>query len=329
MFVASNVMVDPAQQLHQEQILSDFISFHGLDGNAPQACNNLDSAVNAFLKLQNLVNSGHIFSPVVLENIREFLRRWRCESPLVGTYNHRTFQMLRNLTIYSILDVPLFIDTYGQKRLMSEYVCNSTAIKTNPRYRADVQQCLRGVAPESCDVEIISPDLDTPIVHVTHTLQKNQIVAMKGFIPSDKKNIITGLWFSPRCKPRNQLTSRYGNWAFETTLRKLGVSGIRQGEIVSYKQEVNFILYASDTVQLSPILKATENAAKLSQNRLDAYTVVSIFVPSRFLPQSDPPTLAAFGEPYQVSHEPFCVQVKRGELKECPDLHILHDDDQE
>ena len=112
MFVASNVMVDPAQQLHQEQILSDFISFHGLDRNAPQACNNLDSAVNAFLKLQNLVNSGQIFSPVVLENIREFLRRWRCESPLVGAYNHCIFQMLRNLTIYSILDVPLFIDTY-------------------------------------------------------------------------------------------------------------------------------------------------------------------------------------------------------------------------
>ena len=388
MFVASNVMVDPAQQLHQEQILSDFISFHGLDGNPPQAFINLDSAVKAFLALQDLVNSGQISSPVVLENIREFLRRWRCESPLVGAYNPWIFQMLRNLTIYSILDVSLFIDTYGQ----------------NPRYRADVQQWLRGVAPESCDVEIISPDLDTPIVHVTHTLQKNQIVAMKGFIPSDKKNI-TGLWFSPRCKPRNQLTSRYGNWAFETTLRKLGVSGIRQGEIVSYKQEVNFILYASDTVQLSPILKATENAAKLSQNRLDAYTAVSIFVPSRFLPTPCPPTFgatplcpptfgapppcpttlgapppcpttlgapppcpttlgapspcpttlgapppcpttlgalppcpttlgapppgpptfggfyqAAFGEPYQVLHGSFCVQVKRKVLPFCGDL---------
>ena len=287
-------MVDPAQQLHQEQILSDFISFHGLDGNPPQAFINLDSAVKAFLALQDLVNSGQISSPVVLENIREFLRRWRCESPLVEAYNPWIFQMLRKLTIYSILDVPLFIDTYGRKRLMSEYECNSTAIKTNPRYRADVQQWLRGVAPESVDVEPIPIALDTPIVHVTHTLQKNQIVAMNGFIPSDKKNIIAGLWFSPKYQLGDYPpTSPYGNWAFETTLRKLGVSGIRQGEIVSYKQEVNFILYASDTVQLSPILKATENAAKLSQNRLDAYTAVSIFVPSRFLPTPCPPTFGA------------------------------------
>ena len=128
MFVAFIVMA--AQQLHQEQILSEceLISFHGLDRNSPQAFNNFGSAVNAFLAIQDLVNSGQISSPVVLENIREFLRGWRCESPLVGAYNEWMFKILRNLTIYSILDVPLFIDTCGQKRLMSEYVCNSTAI---------------------------------------------------------------------------------------------------------------------------------------------------------------------------------------------------------
>ena len=266
---------------------------------------NTNSASVALLALEGLSRieqdvHRNQFTYDVDEEIRDFLRKWRCES-LDGEYTTLRRQILEKLTIFEALEVPLFIDEYGTKRLMKQF---------------------NGVVP-------IDITLDTPIVHVTHTLQKNQIVAMNGFIPSDKKNIIAGLWFSPRYKPRNQLTSRYGNWAFETTLRKLGVSGIRQGEIVSYKQEVNFILYASDTVQLSPILKATENAAKLSQNRLDAYTVVSIFVPSRFLPQSDPPTLAAFGEPYQVSHEPFCVQVKRGELKECPDLHILHDDDQE
>ena len=177
-------------------------------------------------------------------------------------------------------------------------------------------------------------------MHVTHTSEKTQIVAMNGFIPSDKKNIIAGLWFSPRYKPRNQLTSRYGNCAFETTLRKLGVSGVRQGEIVSYKQEVNFIVYASDTVQLSPVVKATENAVK-SQVHPNAYTAVSIFVPSRFLPKPCPPTFgtsppgpptfgapppcpptfqAAFGEPCQVLHGPFCVQVKRKVLPSCGDL---------
>ena len=266
---------------------------------------NTNSASVALLALEGLSRieqdvHRNQFTYDVDEEIRDFLRKWRCES-LDGEYTTLRRQILEKLTIFEALEVLLFIDEYGTKRLMKQF---------------------NGVVP-------IDITLDTPIVHVTHTLQKNQIVAMNGFIPSDKKNIIARLWFSPRYKPRNQLTSRYGNWAFETTLRKLGVSGIRQGEIVSYKQEVNFIVYVSDTVQLLPVLKATENAAKLSRNRLDAYTVVSIFVPSRFLPQSDPPTLAAFGEPYQVSHEPFCVQVKRGELKECPDLHILHDDDEE
>ena len=255
----------------------------------------------------------------VKEKIRGFLRKWRCES-LDREYTTLHRKILRRLTIFETLEVPLFIDEYGTKRLMKQFKFNGVKPIDVTLYSTDVQQWLENVAPETLDVEPIPIVLDTPIVHVTHTLQKDQIVEMNRFNPSNKKNIIAGLWFSPRYKPPNQLTSRYGNWAFETTLRKLGVSEIRQGEIVSYKQEVNFIVYASDTDPQSLVVKATENAAKLSQNRLDAYTAVSIFVPWRFLPQSGPPTLAAFGQPYQVSHEPFCVQVKRGELEECPDL---------
>ena len=286
-------------------LLGAFVSYDQCRTMIKALLQNTNSASVALLALEGLsrieqdVHRGQ-FTGDVHEEIRDLLRKWRCKS-LNGKYTTLYRQILERLTIFKTLEVPLFIDKYGTKRLMKQF---------------------NGV------VEPIDITLDTPIVHVTHTLQKNQIVAMNGFIPSDRKNIIAGLWFSPRYKPPNELTSRYGNWAFETTLRKLGVTGIRQGEIVSYKQEVNFIVYASDTDPQSLVVKATENAAKLFQNRLDAYTAVSIFVPRRFLSQSDPPTFAAFGKPYPVSHEPFCVQVKRGELEECPDLFLNNDDEE-
>ena len=286
---------------------------------------NTNSASVALLALEGLSRIGEDshcgqFGSEVSEEVRGFLRKWRCES-LDGTYTTLHRQILRKLTIFEFLEVPLFIDSYGTKRLMKQFKFNGVKPIDVTLYDPDVQQWLEKVAPETIDVEPIPITLDTPIVHITHTLQKNEIVAKNGFIPSDRKNIIAGLWFSPKYQLGNDpstMTSRYGNWAFETTLKTLGVSRIHQGEIVSYKQEVNFIVYASDTDPQSLVVKATENAAKLSQNRLDAYTAVSIFVPSRFLP--DPPTLAAFRQPYQVSHEPFCVQVKREKLEKCPDL---------
>ena len=199
----------------------------------------------------------------VKEEIRDLLRKWRCES-LDGEYTELRRDILKRLTIFGTLKVPLFIDEYGTKRLMKQF---------------------NGV------VEPIDITLDTPIVHVTYTLQKNQIVAKKGFIPSDEKNVIAGSWFSPMYQLGNDPpTSPDGNGALETTLKKLGVSGIRQGEIVSYEQEVNFIVYASDTDPQSLVVKATENAVKLFQGDPNAYTAVSIFVPSRFLPQPGPPT---------------------------------------
>jgi hypothetical protein len=150
----------------------------------------------------------------------------------------------------------------------------------------------------------------------------------------------------------------YGSWAFETTLRSLGVVGIRQGEIVYYKNEVNFILYASDTVPPWPVTKATDSALRLFENNYFAYGVVSIFVPSRFLPQvpqqvvmtqqavvtqqrvmtqqgvmTQPRVVpqqvfmpqqllmqGVFIGPYQIQHRPFCVKEKRNIIVNCAEL---------
>jgi hypothetical protein len=110
----------------------------------------------------------------------------------------------------------------------------------------------------------------------------------------------------------------FGSWAFETTLRKLGVSGIHQGEIVSYKREVNFIVYASDTLPPDTAKKATDDAVQSSQNDLEAYSVVSIFVPSRFLPQGFMKGVIA--DPYPIPHRPICVKEKRRDVSSCKEL---------
>jgi hypothetical protein len=150
----------------------------------------------------------------------------------------------------------------------------------------------------------------------------------------------------------------YGSWAFETTLRSLGIVGIRQGEIVYYKNEVNFILYASDTVLLGSVMKATDSALRLFENNPSAYGAVSIFVPSRFLPQVPqqgvltqqavmtqqgvitqqavvtqqgvltqqavmPQQLFMQGVitlPYQIQHRRFCVKEKRNIIVNCAEL---------
>ncbi len=245
--------------MDQVDLLNAFTSlagFQSMMNSLLPALTNSNSAAAAVLALEGLfrieadVRSGQ-FDCNTFETIREFLRKWRCESPLDQAYGgafRRTTTLLRSLTIFKSLDVPLFIDDYGKKRLMSDY----------------------------SQLEIIPIDLDTPIVHVTHTIQKDQILTNQILIPSDNKNIIEGIWLSPKY---SRCGGMFGNWAFETTLRRLGVSGIRQGEIVSYKQEVNFIVYASDTVPLPPptgllspppipVTRATDKAVRLSQTIL-------------------------------------------------------------
>ena len=241
-------------------------------------------------------------TPGMKERIRELLRKWRCESPLFGAYGgdfNSVVPFLRKLTIFKTLEVPLFIDNYGDKEMISHY---------------------QGLALENNEpTETIPITLETPIVHVTHTLQKENIVDNARLMPSNNKNIIEGLWFSPRYQLGDPPKSVYGNWAFETTLGRLGVRSLRQGEVVAYKNEVNFIVYASDTVPpQSPVFKATENAVQ-SRHGPDAYAAVSIFVPSRFLPEPGD-ALAGFGEPYQVLHAPFCVPERRRVLQACVDV---------
>ena len=232
------------------------------------------------------------------ERVRDMLRKWRCESQeshLSQAYAWTVVPSLRDLTIFNQLGVPLFIDNYGQRRYMSEFT----------QFGASIQ---------------VPVDLDTPIVHVTHDQEKEQIFQLQAFVASNNKNIIPGIWFSPKYQlgpaPGKSV---YGNWAFETTLRNLGVSGIRQGEIVSYKQEVNFILYASDTVPLSHPLMATADAVRSSQSCF-AYPQVSIFVPSKFLPKQGQAFKQAVQGPFLIVHGDFCVKQKRRVIKYCPSL---------
>ena len=279
------------------------------------ALNNANSAAAAVLALEGLfrieenVRSGQFtyeFDVQVLEGIRKFLRKWRCESPLDQAYGGaygRVKTFLENLTIFKTLQVPLFIDDYGTKRLMSHYIDRVDKHKQT--------QAMRFGQP--IDIEVIHIYLDTPIVHVTHTEQKDSIVADQKLTPRANKNSIEGVWFSPKYQLGNPLQSVYGSWAFETTLRSLGVVGIRQGEIVYYKNEVNFILYASDTVLLGSVMKATDSALRLFENNPSAYGAVSIFVPSRFMQ-------GVITLPYQIQHRRFCVKEKRNIIVNCAEL---------
>jgi hypothetical protein len=276
--------------------------FNSMMHRLAPALTNSNSAAAAVLALEGLFRieadveseQYQYASDDTKETIREFLRKWRCESPLLLAYSSKkATKFLRSLTIFRKLGVPLFIDSYGKKRLMSHY---------------------------SAQLEIIPIDRETPIVHITHTEQKEQILEEQMFTPSNNKNAIEGIWFSPKYQLGEPPSSVYGNWAFETTLRKLDVSGLRQGEIVSYKQEVNFILYASNTVSQVLLQKATDSAVKTSQENPRAYTTVSIFVPSRFLPKQAEEFQSKITKPYSVSHRSFCVKQKRGVVTKCKDL---------
>lgn len=221
------------------------------------------------------------------KEILDLLRRWRNGN--ISGYNSTTEMVLRQLTIFKTLEIPLFIDNYGNKNLLNGY-------------EATVN---------------VTIDLRDPIYHVTHDEEAMSIASGKELRATDNKNIIEGCWFGHR-SPR----SVYGNRAFETTLWELGVRGLRQGEIVSYKKEVNVILYADDKADTGAVKKPTDEAAKIYHMKDSMYVKVSIFVPRRFLPER-----YVFDEvirgPYPIEHGPFCVRAKRRSSQEpCSQLDV-------
>lgn len=207
-------------------LLSTFLTFRSCTEvfeKVIEALKDADPAV-AVLALEGLfcieekVNSKQ-FPGVPESQVKNILRKWRCESPLSWGYEtDRAPKFLKGLTIFKTLQVPLFIDNYGNKELLSSF---------KPE--------------EKMDVRI---DGDTPIFHVAHQEEAERIASEGKFQPSDNKNIIKGTWFG--LDNPTDWSSVYGNNSFETTLSKLGVEGLHQGEVVSYKYEVNVILYAAD-----------------------------------------------------------------------------------
>ena len=161
-------------------------------------------------------------------------------------------------------------------------------------------------------------DGDTPIFHVTHHEEAERIASDGKFQPSDNKNIIKGTWFG--LDNPTDSSSVYGSNSFETTLSKLGVEGLHQGEVVSYKYEVNVILYAADDDGCSwnGLKKPTDEAVKKTKD--GAYVKVSIFVPARFLSKTLDEFRSAVREPLKIGHGPFCVREKRSDY-ECTELN--------
>ena len=213
------------------------------------------------------------------EKIRSFLRRWRNDNRS-GYHNIRNLkEALRELTIFKTHEVPLFIDDYGNKNLLSSY--------------------------EKTEEAVIDP-LNVTIYHVTHLKEAMRIAIKKELRGSDNKNIMEGCWFGIDLEPEEP-KSVYGSRYFETTLSKLGVGGLRQGEIVSYKKEVNVILYADKEGDADGVIKPTEASACRRHNNPYAYVKVSIFVPKRFLPKPDKFDQDISG-PFKVEHGGMCVR---------------------
>ena len=346
-------MADAPEQVDLLQAFRSYHSFQTMmTNNLLPALNNANSAAAAVLALEGLYRIeedilSHQFAQndEVREGIREFLRKWRCESPLKVAYTGpRVVKFLRKLTIFETFDVPLFIDNYGKKMLMRDYKDLVDRHKETEQGQATepvvYPQWMSQDDRQKIDIEDIPIDLNTPIVHVTHSEEKDEIVENQLFVRTDKKNIMEGIWFSPtnqllaNPEENQEMHSVYGSWAFETTLRRLRVgalarvAGIRQGEIVYYRNEVNFILYASDTKPTDPVtkatdpvIKATDNAVKMFHNNQHAYTAVSIFVPWRFLPQGAD-IGPAFDKPYNVLHKDICVKVKRRVIAHCEELTV-------
>ena len=280
-------------------LLSAFLTFRSCTEvfeKVIEALKDADPAV-AVLALEGLfcieekVNSKQ-FPGVPESQVKKILRKWRCESPLSWAYEtDRAPKFLKGLTIFKTLQVPLFIDNYGNKELLSSF---------KPE--------------EKMDVRIVG---DTPIFHVTHQEEAERIASEGKFQPSDNKNIIKGTWFG--LDNPTDSSSVYGSNSFETTLSKLGVEGLHQGEVVSYKYEVNVILYAADDdgCNWNGLKKPTDEAVnKINEG---AYVKVSIFVPARFLNAISDKFHVVVSGPTKVDHGPFCVREKRS-YYECREL---------
>ena len=280
-------------------LLSAFLTFRSCTEvfeKVIEALKDADPAV-AVLALEGLfcieekVNSKQ-FPGVPESQVKNILRKWRCESPLSWAYEtDRAPKFLKGLTIFKTLQVPLFIDNYGNKELLSSF---------KPE--------------EKMNVRI---DGDTPIFHVTHQEEAERIASDGKFQPSDNKNIIKGTWFG--LDNPTDSSSVYGSNSFETTLSKLGVEGLHQGEVVSYKYEVNVILYAADGdgCNWNGLKKPTDEAVnKINEG---AYVKVSIFVPARFLNAISDKFHVVVSGPTKVGHGPFCVREKRS-YYECREL---------
>ena len=288
------VLVHPCLKMANQDnvnLFGAFTTYRASDQVCEKLLNQADPAV-ALIALESLSRienevSRRQFLPnaCVRKEVSNLLRRWRNSN--TSGYDPITEMVLRRLTIFKTLENPMFIDNYGNKNLLSEY-------------------------EDTVDVDI---GLDDPIYHVTHLEEAMSIADSKNLEASDNKNIIKGCWFglpSPM--------SVYGNRAFETTLSKLGVGGLRQGEIVSYKHEVNVILYADEEADTSGVKKPSDEAARNYHEKPSMYVKVSVFVPRKFLPEHD-----VFDEvirgPINIEHGPFCVREKRTGTR-CFQLHV-------
>ncbi|XP_044183745.1 uncharacterized protein LOC122964281 [Acropora millepora] len=266
-----------------------FTSYRASDQVCEKLLNQADPAV-ALLALESLsrienevIRRQFLPNTCVRKEVSNLLRRWRNSN--TSGYDSITGRVLRRLTIFKTLEIPLFIDNYGKKNLLSEY-------------------------EDTVDVDI---GLDDPIYHVTHFEEAMSIADSKNLEASDK-NIIEGCWFGSPSP-----WSVYGNRAFETTLSKLGVGGLRQGEIVSYKHEVNVILYADEEADTGGVKKPTDEAARNYHEKPSMYVKVSIFVPRKIFRE------LCFDEvitgPIHIKHGPFCVREKRTKTP-CSQLHV-------
>ena len=275
-------MFHPCLKMANQDNVDLFDAFTTYDGSydvLKKLLNQADPAVallalECLNRIENEVSREQLLH-YVPEEIPNLLRRWRNGN--TSGYDPITKMVLRRLTIFKTLEIPLFIDELGKKNLLSEY-------------------------KDTVDVDI---GLDDPIYHVTHLEEAMSIADSKNLEASDNKNIIKGCWFglpSPM--------SVYGNRAFETTLSKLGVGGLRQGEIVSYKHEVNVILYADEEADTSGVKKPSDEAARNYHEKPSMYVKVSVFVPRKFLPEHDVFDEVITG-PTVIKHGPFCVRERR------------------
>jgi len=232
-----------------------------------------------------------------LVEIYSYLSEWR---NLTTCYNYggSHFRDIKgNLEVFKSVKVPLFIDNYGCKRLLNDF--------------GDRQ-------PINVDFD------DSCIFHVTHKDEADKIQSERKLLPSSDKNILPGCWFGLG-KTGKTTKSAYGSYCFSTTLRKIEDSlnqrdgcpsprkrvVLRQGEIVSYKLEVNVILYLDYGRESDEKLwKPTVESANKVLKTWGAYVRVSVFIPGHLLPVT-PTNFDEIFEISRVRHSTLCVRNKR------------------